>query len=58
MEENREIESLIIHNNCGLPVELCECVGAQVKYNFETDMFEESTSGSNRVATENKNKSA
>ena len=58
MEEDREMESLIIHNSCGLPVELCECVDAQVKYNFETDMFEESNLGSNRVATENKNKSA
>lgn len=58
MQEDREIESLIIHNNCGLPVELCECADAQVKYDFKTDMFEESNSGSNRVTTENKNKSA
>ena len=30
----------IIHNDCGLPVEFCECPDAKVKYNWETGMFE------------------
>jgi hypothetical protein len=32
-------EQLIIHDKCGLPVELCECPDAEVKYDYETDKF-------------------
>lgn len=32
-------ESLAIHNPCGLPVELCECKDAPVKYDWERDVF-------------------
>ena len=34
-------KSLIIHNKCGLPVEFCECKDAEVKYNWETGMYED-----------------
>ena len=33
------MEVEIIHNKCGLPVELCECPDAAVIYDWETDMF-------------------
>ena len=29
----------IIHNKCGLPVELCTCPDADVKYDWEKDIF-------------------
>ena len=35
-----EHDNLIVHDKCGLPVELCECPDAPVKYNWDTDMFE------------------
>ena len=38
MEDRRD---LIIHEACGLPVELCECPGAQIIYNWEADEFVE-----------------
>ena len=33
-------DKLIIHDKCGLPVEMCECSDAPVKYNSGTDRFE------------------
>ena len=39
-EDQPELENLIIHDKCGLPVELCKCEDAPVKYNSETDKFE------------------
>ena len=33
--------ALIIHDGCGLPVELCECADAPVRYDFESDAFVE-----------------
>jgi len=30
---------LIIHNKCGLPVELCICPDAPVTYDWENDIF-------------------
>ena len=41
MEENGEIEFLIIHDQCGLDVELCACENAQVKCNSDTGLFED-----------------
>ena len=38
--ENEEIKDLIIHDKCGLPVELCDCPDATVKYNWDKDVFE------------------
>ena len=37
--------SLIIHNKCGLPVELCVCPDARVKYDGITDTFIDSQEG-------------
>jgi hypothetical protein len=34
---------LIIHDGCGLPVELCECPDAEVRYDPVMDMFVEQT---------------
>jgi len=34
-------DKMIIHDGCGLPVELCECKDAPVRYNSETDTFDE-----------------
>lgn len=36
-----EINNLIIHNKCGLPVELCECTDSEVFYDSEEDVFVE-----------------
>lgn len=33
------ISSLVIHKKCGLPVELCECPDAPVKYDSDNDTF-------------------
>jgi hypothetical protein len=33
------IDSLIIHNKCGLPIEFCECEDAQVYYDWEIHRF-------------------
>ena len=33
------MDKLIIHNDCGLPVELCECPNASVVYDWELDKF-------------------
>ena len=33
------MEELIIHNICGLPVELCECPDVEVKYDWDKDVF-------------------
>ena len=30
---------IIIHKKCGLPVELCICSGAPVKYDWKKDKF-------------------
>jgi len=32
-------DKLIIHDKCGLPVELCECSDAEVVYDPELDCF-------------------
>jgi hypothetical protein len=34
-------DKMIIHDGCGLPVELCECKDAPVRYNSVTDTFDE-----------------
>ncbi len=34
-------DKMIIHDKCGLPVELCECPDAPVKYNSKTDKFDD-----------------
>lgn len=34
-------DKIIIHNTCGLPVELCDCPDAPVKYDFESDIFKD-----------------
>ena len=31
---------LIVHNKCGLPVELCDCPDAEVRYDYDNDKFE------------------
>lgn len=36
---DEEIKNLIIHDKCGLPVELCECPDAPVVYDSEKDIF-------------------
>ena len=33
-------DNQIIHNKCGLPIELCECEDAEIKYNWDKDCFE------------------
>lgn len=33
------IKEQIIHNDCGLPVELCECENANIVYDWERDIF-------------------
>lgn len=38
-------DKLIIHDKCGLPVELCECPGARVTYDFNKDMFYDHAGG-------------
>ena len=39
MENARD--KLIIHDTCGLPVELCECPDATVRYDSDNDVFYE-----------------
>ena len=38
MDDNAE-DKLIIHDKCGLPVELCTCPDARVVYDDELDAF-------------------
>jgi len=37
--EGFQEKRLIIHTPCGLPIELCECPNAELKYNWDTDTF-------------------
>lgn len=42
-DEMDEYPDLIIHDQCGLPVEFCECMGAAVVYDSELDAFIDTT---------------
>lgn len=33
------MDEIIIHEDCGLPVELCECDNSPIFYDWENDVF-------------------
>ena len=39
MEKRERDMTLIIHKPCGLPVELCTCEDAVVRYDWDLDVF-------------------
>jgi len=38
-KEEDGLDTLIIHNKCGLPIEFCECPDATIKYDWDKGVF-------------------
>ncbi len=39
MSNDGQINELLVHDKCGLPVELCTCPDARLVYDWENDVF-------------------